>query len=324
MKPIPITLRQVDYVIAAAEFGSTAAAARAMHVSQPSVSLAIAKVEEHFGHTLFARNRGHGITPTPFGTQKLAALRNLRMLALTALDAEDPANEKLNFGVFSTLGPRYAPALINAFRTIQPLSQIKLFEGDLDQLTHWLEIGRIDLALIYDFGLPSSLKITPLAHVRPYGLVAAHHLLADRTVVELAELLASPLVLMNLPHSREYFLTLAQTNGIRPDIGYETGSVEMLRAMVANDLGVGLLATDIAQNTACDGQPVVRLELAGALAPHHIALASVVKGPANPLVSRFQDFVVQKFANSNPRSGQPHFATTSRNTAREGRDTAKG
>ncbi|MCK0140690.1 LysR family transcriptional regulator [Aliiroseovarius sp. F47248L] len=295
MQTIPISLRQIDYVIAAADTGSTAAAARALNVSQPSVSLAIAKVEDHFGRPLFARSAGQGIAPTAFGLRKLGALRSLRTQAQSVLSHADTGAVELNLGVFSTLGPRYAPALVNGFQKTNPNAVIKLHEGDLDRLTRWLDSGRIDLALIYDFGLPSSLDIIPLADVRPYGLVARAHPLAGRGTVTMAELLTDPLILMSLPHSRDYFLTLAQMNGIRPRIAHETGSVEMLRAMVANHMGVGLLATDIAQDTACDGQPVTRLELAGPLAPHRIALARAPHPHTAPLIAAFQDHVARAF-----------------------------
>ncbi|SEW35960.1 DNA-binding transcriptional regulator, LysR family [Aliiroseovarius sediminilitoris] len=295
MHAIPISLRQIDYVIAAAETGSTAAAARALNVSQPSVSLAIAKVEDHFGRPLFVRSAGQGIAPTAFGLRKLGALRSLRAQAQSALSNEGNGAEVLNLGVFSTLGPRYAPALVNGFQKTMPDAQIKLHEGDLDRLTRWLLNGRIDLALIYDFGLPSSLEITPLVDVRPYGLVARAHPLSGRGTVTMAELLTDPLILMSLPHSRDYFLTLAQMNGIRPRIAHETGSVEMLRAMVANHMGVGLMATDIAQDTACDGQPVTRLELTDPLVPHRIALARAPHPHIAPLVASFQDHVARSF-----------------------------
>ncbi|MCL3883346.1 LysR family transcriptional regulator [Marivita sp. GX14005] len=296
MQPIPISLRQIDYVIAAAEAGSTAAAARALNVSQPSVSLAIAKVEDHFGRPLFARSAGQGIAPTEFGRRKLGELRSLRIQALSALDQRGSSSDILNLGVFSTLGPRYAPALVSGFQETEPHARITLHEGDLGHLTHWLETGRIDLALIYDFGLPSALEITPLADVRPYGLVARAHPLAGRGTVAMAELLADPLILMNLPHSRDYFLTLAQMNGIRPRIAQETGSVEMLRAMVANAMGVGLLATDIAQDTACDGKPLARLELSDPLVPHRIALARAPHPHIAPLVAAFQAHAARAFA----------------------------
>lgn len=295
MQAIPVSLRQIDYVIAAADTGSTAAAARVLNVSQPSVSLAIAKVEEHFGRPLFARSAGQGIAPTAFGLRKLGALRSLRAQAQSVLDHKDSGAEVLNLGVFSTLGPRYAPALVGSFQKVAPDARIALHEGDLDRLTRWLENGRIDLALIYDFGLPSSLKITPLADVRPFGLVARAHPLAGRGTVAIADLLTDPLILMNLPHSRNYFLTLAQMNGIRPRIAHETSSVEMLRAMVANHMGVGLVATDIAQDTACDGQPVTRLELSDPLVPHRIALARAPHPHTAPLVAAFQDHVASAF-----------------------------
>lgn len=295
MQAIPITLRQIDYVIAAGEYGSTAAAARMLNVSQPSVSLAIAKVEAHFGRALFSRNQGSAITPTAFGAEKLGALRSLQTQATLALDPDATGSARLTLGVFSTLGPRYAPALIRGFQKIAPQTRINLVEGDLAQLTHWLGMGQIDMALIYDFDLPSSLHIAPLKDVRPYALVSGRHRLAEAATVTLAELLRDPLVLMNLPHSREYFLTLARMHNIRPRIAYETASLEMLRSMVANQMGVGLVATDINQTTACDGQTVVRLELDGNLAPHRIALATAPHGDDTPHISAFKTYAAQFF-----------------------------
>ena len=67
------------------------------------------------------------------------------------------------------------------------------------------------------------------------------------------------------------------------------------RAMVANHMGVGLVATDIAQDTACDGQPVTRLELSDPLVPHRIALARAPHPHTAPLVAAFQDHVASAF-----------------------------
>ncbi|MFD0858445.1 LysR family transcriptional regulator [Roseovarius aquimarinus] len=287
MKPIPIALRQIDYVIATADTGSTAAAARLLSVSQPSVSLAIAKVEAHLGRALFARSAGQGVVPTAFGRQKLGEFRQLRARAEQALTGGEQGSEVLDLGVFSTLGPRYAPSLVREFEQAHPGARVRLHEGDIETLAEWLEGGQIDVALTYDFGLPSTWEVMPLADVRPYGLVPAGHRLAGRATVELAELLQDPLILMNLPHSRGYFLTLAQMNGVTPRIAYETGSVEMLRSMVANGMGVGLLATDIPHGTAYDGRAVVRLALSGTLASHRIALVRSKRLRADALSDAF-------------------------------------
>lgn len=296
MKPIPITLRHIDYVIATAEGGSTAAAARMLNVSQPSVSLAIAKVEDHFGRPLFARTSGQGVIPTYFGHQKLSEFKALRHEAQRSLNPDISQNTVLNLGVFSTLGPRYAPALVRGFQAENPKMTVRLHEANLETLATWLEAGQIDVALLYDLGLPSSLEITPLADIRPYGLLPAAHRLSDRPAVSMADLLQDPLILVSLPHSRGYFLGLAQMQGINPKIAYETDSVEMLRSMVANGLGVGLLATDIPHESAYDRRPVLRMPLTGDLAPHRIALAKSARLRANPLVDHFCRFAQGAFA----------------------------
>lgn len=296
MKPIPITLRQIDYVIATAETGSTAGAARALSVSQPSVSLAISKVEAHLGRPLFARAAGQGVAPTAFGRLKLGEFRKLQAQAQQIFLAGDDRCEVLDLGVFSTLGPRYAPSLVRKFEQAHPATQIRLHEGNLDALGTWLESGQIDVALTYDFGLPSSWQVTALANVRPYGLLWANHRLADRSAITMADLLADPLILMNLPHSRGYFLTLAQMHGVTPRIAFETGSIEMLRSMVANEMGVGLLATDIPHDTAYDGRAIVRMPLLGDLAPHRVALVRSKRLQAGGLTDRFCRYAVSFFA----------------------------
>lgn len=301
MKPIPIALRQIDYVIATADTGSTAAAARLLSVSQPSVSLAITKVEAHLGRALFARAAGQGVVPTAFGRQKLGEFRQLRARAEQTLMGGDQKGAVMDLGVFSTLGPRYAPSLVRGFEQAHPGARVRLHEGDIETLARWLEGGQIDVALTYDFGLPSTWEVIPLADVRPYGLVWSGHPLDGRASVGLAALLQDPLILMNLPHSRGYFLTLAQMNGVTPRIAYETGSVEMLRSMVANRMGVGLLATDIPHGTAYDGGGVTRLQLTGNLASHRIALVRSKALQTGALSEAFCNHAADAFAGEGVR-----------------------
>ncbi|QYX56233.1 LysR family transcriptional regulator [Roseovarius sp. SCSIO 43702] len=305
MKPIPIALRQIDYVIATADTGSTAAAARLLSVSQPSVSLAIAKVEAHLGRALFVRTAGQGVVPTAFGRLKLGEYRQLRARAELVLLGGEQGREVMDLGVFSTLGPRYAPSLVRQFEEAHPGAQIRLHEGDIEALANWLEGGQIDVALTYDFGLPSTWEVLPLADVRPYGLVPAGHRLEGRSEVGLAELLEDPLILMNLPHSRGYFLTLAQMQGVTPQVAHETGSVEMLRSMVANGMGVGLLATDIPHGTAYDGRAIIRVALAGNLASHRIALVRSKRLQADALTDAFCRYAVEAFADQNAEAVRP-------------------
>ena len=270
---IPVNFRQIEFLLAVAETGSTAAASRALNVSQPSVSLAITRCEEIFGQKLFVRITGRGMAVTPFGQRKIVQLRELEKQARSVLLGGDAAPELLELGVFSTLGPRYGPQLVRKFKEAHPDTEIRIREGDLQTLFDWLTEGRIDLALVYDFGVPSGFAITPLKRVAPYALVPQGHRLAKRTEVSPKELAQNPVILMDLPHSRGYFLSLLQNDKQPTQISYETGSIEMLRSMVANGFGVGLLATDIPNDISYDGTPIIKVPIEGHLPPHQIALA---------------------------------------------------
>ena len=61
-------------------------------------------------------------------------------------------------------------------------------------------------------------------------MLPPRHTLAQRETVDLRDLARNPLILVNLPHSRNYVLSLFQIAGTVPEIAYETGSIEMLRA----------------------------------------------------------------------------------------------
>ncbi|MFN3954368.1 MAG: LysR family transcriptional regulator [Pararhodobacter sp.] len=272
MQPIPFGFRQIDYLIAVAETGSTAAAARLLNVSQPSVSVAVAQMEAHLGAAMFLRLPGQGMQPTRFGRETIARLRALRQDAAVLFDAQGPRPFALRLGVYSTLGPRYAPMLMRAFSERHAGARITLVEDNLAALMRQVESGRLDLALIYDVGVPAGLHLTPLADIAPRAVLWPDHPLAAAPAVDLRALAADPLILIDLPQSRGYFLSLFQLVGAHPRIAAETGSIEMLRAMVANGLGVGLLATDLPYDTTYDGRRVQSRPLAGDLPPSRIVL----------------------------------------------------
>lgn len=289
MRPIPYSFRQIDYVLAVAETGSTAAAARALHVSQPSVSVAIAQFEDHFGAALFLRLPGQGMRLTPFGRERIAQMRALRSQAAALFgDAHDQPQE-LRLGVYSTLGPRYAPMLMRNFGERQPGAKVSLVEADIASLTRATLTGELDLGLVYDVGLPPDLDVTRLVDVPPHAVLPPGHPLEGRDEVTLHELALEPLIVVGLPHSRGYFLSLFQIAGEHPRIAAEAGSVEMLRALVANGHGVGILATDIPHDRTYDGRRVVRRRIAGDLPPSRVVLIRARRFEATQTMKEFTE-----------------------------------
>ena len=109
-----LSFRQLRYAVTAAELGNLSRAALQLHVSQPSISAAIAQIEAEFGQAIFVRRRGSGVALTAFGRSMidqaqrvLGALRGLEQLGLAA---REPFG-RLVLGCFDELAPYYAPAL---------------------------------------------------------------------------------------------------------------------------------------------------------------------------------------------------------------------
>lgn len=178
----------------------------------------------------------------------------------------------------------------------RPGAEIRILEGDLQTLFDWLSEGRIDLALLYDFGVPSDFAIIPLMAAEPYALLPPGHRLARQPGVSAEDLAQEPIILMNLPHSRGYFLSLLQNARFPVRVAQETGSIEMLRSMVANGFGAGLLATDLPDGLCYDGNPVVRVPLSGHPPPHQIALAHRGAALKQPVIQAFTAFAKAFFA----------------------------
>src|SRR5438128_12258998 len=114
---IGFSFRQLEYFVAAAEHGSISAGARARHVSQPSVSQAVAQLEEVLGETLFRRQVSRGLELTPAGQRLLGRARDILALAAgLATDGAGPAQARglsgqLSLTCFQDLGAYYAPRL---------------------------------------------------------------------------------------------------------------------------------------------------------------------------------------------------------------------
>ena len=260
------TLRQLAYLVAVAEHGSVTAAANALYTSQPGVSNAIAQLEETFGLQFFVRHHARGVSLTPAGQSFIAAARNLLHhaddLQQQAQEISQSLRGAITLGCFTTMAPILLPGLLSALRTAYPELEVNLLEGDTQQLQVALLGGQIELALLYDLGLPDTLHKLPLSGARPYVLVAADHPLAARGSVSLAELADEPLVLLDRPHSREYFLGLFRQLGLEPRVRHRTINFELVRGLVAAHFGYALLNLQPKVDVSYDGGKLAYLEIA--------------------------------------------------------------
>jgi len=143
-----------------------------------------------------------------------------------------------------------------------------------------LERGVIDLAIGYDLGLPAGAARSMLAEVRPHALLPPEHRLAAQETVALADLAREPFILVDLPVSRELLMAPFWERGLSPKVMLRTGSVEMVRSMVASGLSVSLLFTRPRSEVTPVGGSVLSRPLRDDVASQRLVAASMaVRGP---------------------------------------------
>ncbi len=265
------TLKQLEYFVAAGEAGSITGASERVHISQPSISSAISLVEAEFGVQLFIRHHAQGLSLTPQG-QRL--LREAKLLLAQAAELEAAAGElstqvggMLPIGCLVTLYPLLVPELIQVFRARYRGASVHAIAGDQVALLNQLRRGDIALALTYDLDIPPDIDLLPLATLPPVALVGARHRLARRRTIALAELADEPFLLLDLPMSREYFLSLFHKLGLEPKIAGRFEHLEVLRSMVARGEGFSLVNARPRNRASLDGRKLAYLGLDAGLRP---------------------------------------------------------
>ena len=286
------TLRQIEYFIAAGESGSITLASERANISAPSISTAIAHLEREFGVKLFIRHHAQGLSLTPTGRDLLRASKKLvaeaEGLYDLAIAAKAQVRGRLSLGCMVTLAPMLAPELSHSFETAFPETAIRHIEGNQEQLFEGLRKCEIDIALTYDLQIPNDISFSPLARLPPHVLVSEAHPFAQRSALTLDELQTEPLILLDLPLSREYFLDLFGKAGIYPRLGQRSAHQEVVRTMVANGYGYALFNVQPRSDYALDGRRLVRVRLAGEHRPMIIGTATLSEMAESQLIRAFK------------------------------------
>lgn len=295
---IGFTFRQLEYFVATAEQGSVSAAARAKHISQPSVSLALSQLEASLDEKLFHRQASRGLELTPAGRKLLEQARDILNLA-TAIrgNAEEQAGLRgsLSLICFQDLGPYYAPRLLSGFRQRYPEVTLTLFEADLAEVNRRLLDGKAELALTYDVGLDSPIEKRVLAQLTPYALLPADHPLAAQDKVSLIDLAAECLILEDIARTREYFLSLFWAHDLQPAAMQLTQTFEMQRGLVAHGYGVALSCTRPVGDFSYDGKPLACRPLLETVSPQSVVLAQSSAMRPSAAAQAFLDWAAQQF-----------------------------
>jgi DNA-binding transcriptional LysR family regulator len=286
------SFRQLTYFIAAGETGSITLASKRANISQPAISTAISHIERELDVQLFLRHHAQGLSLTPAGRALLRdakqLLKQAEGLYSAAADVSHHMRGELSVGWFSTLAPIVMPELVGSFLKAFPETKIRSLESHQEGLLNSLRRAESEVAITYDLQINGDFTFLPLATLPPYALFAASHPLARERSVKLSQLAPLPMVLLDMPMSREYFLALFIRERLEPNIAWSSAQFEVVRTMVANGLGYTLANVRPRAEVALDGRRVHRVPLAGDSPPLRIGIATLKELKKTRLAEAFE------------------------------------
>jgi LysR family hydrogen peroxide-inducible transcriptional activator len=241
-----MTLTELRYVVALAQERHFGRAAQKCFVTQPTLSLAVAKLEDELGVLLFERNKNE-VLVTPMGEaivdQARRVLDEVGRLQALAKGSGDELAGALRLGVIPTIGPYLLPELVPILRKRAPAMPLVIEENFTGSLVPMLRDGEIDAAIVaLPFTVPGvktqALYEEPFCVVVPEG-----HKWAKKKRVRPDELAGENLLVLNAGHCfRDQVLEACpgQSNTASAE-GRPGSSLETIRNMVASGLGVSVL-----------------------------------------------------------------------------------
>jgi LysR family hydrogen peroxide-inducible transcriptional activator len=241
-----MTLTELRYVVALAQERHFGRAAQKCFVTQPTLSLALAKLEEELGVRLFERNKNE-VLVTPLGgeivEQARRVLDEVGKIASLARGSQDQLAGALHLGVIPTIGPYLLPELVPILRKRTPDMPLMIEENFTGNLVPMLRDGEIDAAIVALPFVVTGVKTRTL-YEEPFSVVVPEgHAWAKRKHVRPDELAGENLLVLNAGHCfREQVLEACpgQSNTASPE-GRSGSSLETIRNMVASGLGVSVL-----------------------------------------------------------------------------------
>ena len=243
-----MTLTELRYIVAVARERHFGRAAEACFVSQPTLSVAIKKLEEELDVKLFERG-GSEVSVTPLGEaivrQAQQVIEQAAAIKELAKRGKDPLAGPLKLGIIYTIGPYLLPELVKHAIRLTPQMPLVLQENFTVKLLEMLRTGELDCAILAEPFPDTGLAIAPMYDEPFMVAVPKTHPLAKRKSVSAEELKRETMLLLGTGHCfRDHVLEVcpefarfsSDAEGIRKS--FEGSSLETIKYMVASGMGV--------------------------------------------------------------------------------------
>ena len=259
-----MTLTELRYIVALARECHFGRAADKCNVSQPTLSIAVKKLEDELGVALFERSSGD-IRCTPIGVQVVAqaerALAESARVTEIATAGKDPLAGPLRLGVIYTIGPWLLPALVPRVKALAPQMPLFIAEGYTENLLERLKASELDVLVLALPIAEPGLVAHPVYDEAFRTLVPTGHPWAKLKSLRPAQLLDEPLLMLGAGNCfRDQVLDLCTraSQGESPQV-LEGSSLETIRHMVSSGVGVTVMPASSVDGIAAD-DPLLRVK----------------------------------------------------------------
>lgn len=254
-----MTLTELRYILAVARERHFSRAAEVCHVSQPTLSVAVRKLEDELGVQIFERDPKSAIRVTPAGERILThaqrVVEETEQLKQAAQHYNNPLQGTLRVGLIYTIGPYLLPHIIPALHQRAPLMPLLIEEGMTAELANRLQLGELDVIVVSEpFSAPGVATRALYDEAFVIAMPPEHPWGHEKTLSP-ERLAEGELLLLGQGHCfRDQVLQMcpdcnrsANFSGLQRTL--EGGSLETIRHMVASGLGVTVLpCSSVEQN----------------------------------------------------------------------------
>ncbi len=257
-------LKQLRYFKTVVEAGGFSAASRLLHVAQPSLSIAVRKLEQELELTLLHRGE-RTITPTVEGEVLLEHARKLLELAeaaeLEMRELRGLAKGEVRLGIPSMLGSYFFPPILMGFKHRYPELRLSVFEQGTRRLQQMIREGELDLGVVVADSPPEDLETRLLTREEMVACVPADHPFAERQSISIEDFFSQELVVFKPGYFlREFVDRFSEQEQQGPRIAFETNLIPLTKAIVRQGFGITTFLRMVLENEPVDGLVAVSFD----------------------------------------------------------------
>ena len=258
-----MNIQQLEYILAVDKLRHFAKAAEYCHVTQPTLSMMIQKLEDELGAKLFDRT-SQPIKPTPAGLKVLAqakiVLHQMAQIKDIVSEEEESLRGTFKLAVLPTIAPYLLPRFLTQLTTRYPDMDLRILEMQTAPTLEALRQGEIDAALIASQPNDPKLKGETLFYEQFFGYVANGDPLFDKELIRTADISDERLWLLDEGHCfRDQLVRFCQMERVKiRQAAYRLGSMETFMRMVESGNGVTFIPELATMQLSSEQQTLVR------------------------------------------------------------------